>query len=148
MGWFSYNEGPYKDIPDERLDWNQQQQKKWQSNAPFPVDSGGTYPKENKVGIDSALQNSLGLTDIDDLFQMKAPRFYAVFNELADNAYNTWKIVNKNLVNHDKYKELQGKYEELQKRCEYQEALIEKLMNQKTSTQANQIESNNHPLIR
>ena len=135
MGIFRREKGPYENIPDEKLDWNQQQQKKWQSDAPFPVDSGGAYSRKGRECIDGCLHSSLGLHNIDDLFQMKAPRFYKIYTETGQNVVNLCKYVYETLPNNDRYQELQGRYEELEKRCKQQDAIIEKLMAQNEKLQ-------------
>ena len=135
MGIFRREKGPYENIPDEKLDWNQQQQKKWQSDAPFPVDSGGAYSRKGREHIDGCLHQTLGLHDIDDLFQMKAPRFYKIYTDTCGNVFDLCEYVYKNLPSNDKYQELQGRYEELEKRCKQQDAIIEKLMAQNEKLQ-------------
>jgi len=135
VGIFRREKGPYENIPDEKLDWNQQQQKKWQSDAPFPVDSGGAYSRKAREALDGCLHQTLGLHDIDDLFQMKAPRFYKIYTDTCENVANLCKYVYGTLPNNDKYQELQGRYEELEKRCKQQDAIIEKLMAQNEKLQ-------------
>lgn len=135
MGIFRREKGPYENIPDEKLDWNQQQQKKWQSDAPFPVDSGGAYSRKGREHIDGCLHQTLGLHDIDDLFQMKAPRFYKIYTDTCENVFGLCEYVWKNLPNNNKYQELQGRNEELEKRCNQQDAIIEKLMAQNEKLQ-------------
>ena len=135
MGIFRREKGPYEDIPDEKLNWNQQQQKKWQSDAPFPVDSGGAYSRKGREHIDGCLHQTLGLHDIDDLFQMKAPRFYKTINDTWHNGFDLCEYIYKHLPNieaslqnNNQYQELQGRYEELKKRCKRQDAIIDHLM--------------------
>lgn len=135
MGIFRREKGPYDDIPDEKLNWNQQQQKKWQSDAPFYVDSGGYFSRNARECIDGCLHQTLGLHDIDALFQMKAPRFYAVYNQTNDHVYDLCEYIYKHLPNieagiqnNNQYQELQGRYAELKKRCKRQDAVIDHLM--------------------
>ncbi len=135
MGIFRREKGPYENIPDEKLDWNQQQQKKWQSDAPFPVDSGGAYSRKAREALDGCLHQTLGILDIDDLFQMKAPRFYKIYTDTCENVFNLCEYIGKNLPDNNKYQELQGRYEELEKRCNQQDAIIEKLMAQNEKLQ-------------
>lgn len=135
MGIFRREKGPYEDIPDEKLDWNQQQQKKWQSDAPFPVDSGGAYSRKGREHIDGCLHQTLGLHDIDDLFQMKAPRFYKIYTDTCHNVFDIGTYIYENLPDNNKYQELQGRYEELEKRCNQQDLIIEKLMAQNEKLQ-------------
>mgnify|MGYP002626530026 CR=1 FL=1 len=141
MGFFSSGsaEGPYANIPDEQLNFYQRHSKKWQSNAPFPVSSGGEYGVEAKCGIDGRLRNSLGLTNIDDLFEMKAPNLYGCITHTSDNIITLCKYVYEHLPNNNKYQQLHGKYDELQKRCVAQENTIKELMEQnKTLIKQNQ----------
>jgi len=132
MGFFSSGsaEGPYANIPDDQLNFYQRHSKKWQSNAPFPVSSGGEYGVEAKCGVDGRLRNSLGLTNIDDLFEMKAPHLYSIFNVTSANIIELCKYIYQELPNNNKYQQLQGKHDELQKRCVAQENTIKELMEQ------------------
>ena len=143
VGLFRREKGRYEDIPDEKLDWNQRQMKKWQSDAPFPVDSGGAYTRKGRECIDGCLHQSLGLHNVDDLFQLKAPRFYEIYNDTCNNVFDLCEYVYKNLPNNDKYQELKGQYEELKKRCKQQDAIIEKLMAQNEKLQNELIEKVN-----
>ena len=149
MGIFRREKGPYEDIPDEQLNWNQQQQKKWQSDAPFYVDSGGYFSRNARECIDGCLHQTLGLHDIDALFQMKAPRFYKVYNETNTNLYNLCDYIYKHLSNietslqnNNQYQELQGRYEELKKRCKRQNAIINLLMERNEELQNRLLEKN------
>ena len=131
MGFFSSEvKGPYDDIPDEQLNFYQRHIKKWQSKTPFPVSSGFEYGTEAKRGIDARLTNSLGLHDIDDLFEMKAPALHKCFIDTAHNVMALCRYVYDHLPNNNKFQQLQGKYEELQKRCIAQKDTIEKTMEQ------------------
>lgn len=140
MGLFSSEvKGPYDDIPDDQLNFYQRHIKKWQSNEPFPVSSGFQYGNKAKAGIDGRLRNSLGLTDIDDLFEMKAPNLYGCITHTSDNIITLCKYVYEHLPNNNNYQQLQGKYDELQKRCIAQENTIKELMEQnKTLIKQNQ----------
>lgn len=131
MGLFSSEvKGPYDDIPDDQLNFYQRHIKKWQSNEPFPVSSGFQYGIKAKRGIDARLTNSLGLHDIDDLFEMKAPNLYKCFIDTAHNVMTLCRYVYDHLPNNNKYQQLQGKYDELQKRCGAQENTIKEIMEQ------------------
>ena len=131
MGLFSSEvKGPYDDIPDEQLNFYQRHSKKWQSKEPFPVSSGGEYGWQAKCGVDGRLRNSLGLTNIDDLFEMKAPNLYGCITHTSDNIITLCKYTYNHLPNNNKFQQLQGKYEELQKRCTAQETAIKELMEQ------------------
>ena len=131
MGLFSSEvKGPYDDIPDDQLNFYQRHIKKWQSKTPFPVSSGFEYPSKAKQGIDERLTNSLGLHDIDDLFEMKAPALYKCFIDTAHNVMTLCRYVYDHLPNNNKFQQLQGKYDELQKRCVAQETAIKELMKQ------------------
>lgn len=66
---------------------------------------------------------------------MKAPRFYKIYTETGENVANLCEYVYNTLPNNDKYQELQGRYEELEKRCNQQDAIIEKLMAQNEKLQ-------------
>lgn len=65
---------------------------------------------------------------------MKAPNFYKKFNTLTANVHIMGNYllndIDDKLKTNDDYQRLLGKYEELQKRCEEQEALIHKLISQ------------------
>jgi len=131
MGLFSSEvKGPYDDIPDEQLNFYQLHIKKWQSKEPFPVSSGFEYGTKAKQGIDARLTNSLGLHDIDDLFEMKAPALYKCFIDTAHNVMSLCRYVYDHLPNNNEFQQLQGKHEELQKRCTAQETAIKELMEQ------------------
>ena len=143
MGLFRREKGRYEDIPDEKLNWNQRYEKKWQSDAMFPVDSGGAYSRKAREALDGCLHQSLGLSNIDDIFQLKAPRFFKAYNDTCINVFDLCEYVYKNLPNNDKYQELQGRYEELKKRCKQQDAIIEKLMAQNEKLQNELIEKVN-----
>ena len=131
MGLFSSEvKGPYDDIPDEQLNFYQRHSKKWQSKEPFPVSSGGEYGWQAKCGVDGRLRNSLGLTNIDDLFEMKAPNLYGCITHTSDNIITLCKYIYNHLPNNNKFQQLQGKYEELQKRCIAQENTIKEIMEQ------------------
>ena len=130
MGLFGEFKGKYADIPDEQLNFYQRHIKRWQSKAPFPVSSGGGYGWDAKCGIDGRLTNSLGLADIDDLFEMKAPFLYGAIK-------NTYEVVSKALPENNKLQKVLGKYEQLQvqfqelkKRCISQKNIIESTMEQ------------------
>ncbi|MGP1585774.1 MAG: hypothetical protein ACTTH3_04565 [Schwartzia sp. (in: firmicutes)] len=149
MGIFRREKGPYEDIPDEKLNWNQQQQKKWQSDAPFYVDSGGYFSRNARECIDGCLHQTLGLHDIDALFQMKAPRFYKVYNDtgqnimtLCDYIYKHLPNIETGIQNNNQYQELQGRYEELKKRCKRQNAIINLLMERNEELQNRLLEKN------
>lgn len=141
MGIFEREKGAYADIPDERLDWNQRHQKKWESMNPFDTASGKRYDKGCKQQIDGCLQHTLGMHDIDDLFEMKAPRFYAAFRDTVQNAYDASRYLYHELPNqladNNRYQQLQGKYDELKQQCGQKDVMIEKLMaqNEKLQTQ-------------
>ena len=131
MGLFSSKfKGPYDDIPDEQLNFYQRHIKKWQSKEPFPVSSGFEYGTKAKQGIDARLTNSLGLYDLDDLFEMKAPYLYKLFIDIGRNVHTLCKYVYEHLPNNNKYQQLQGKYDELQKRCTAQENTIKEITEQ------------------
>ena len=137
MGFFGEFKGKYEDIPDEQLNFYQRHIKRWQSNVPFPVSSGFTYGIKAKQGIDGRLTNSLGLADIDDLFEMKAPFLYGAIKNTNDTVYNLYEFVNKSLPENNKLQKIQGKYEqlekqfqELKKRCISQKKIIESTMEQ------------------
>ena len=149
MGIFRREKGPYEDVPDEKLNWNQQQQKKWQSDAPFYVDSGGYFSRNARECIDGCLHQTLGLHDIDALFQMKAPRFYKVYNAtgqnimtLCDYIYKHLPNIEAGIQNNNQYQELQGRYEELKQRCKRQDAIINLLMERNKELQNLLLEKN------
>ena len=48
MGFWGSDKRVYEDIPDEQLDWNQRQYKKWRSRDPFHTDAGSTYLDDGK----------------------------------------------------------------------------------------------------
>ena len=143
MGFWGYNNGIYENVPNEQLDFNQRHIKKWQSDIPFSVSSGGSYSREARSGIDGRLRNSLGLTDIDDLLEMKAPRLFKLYTDTSNNVINLCEYTYKNLSSNNKFQQLLGKYEELQERCRHQEAMIEKLMAQNEQLQAQLLEKAN-----
>ena len=122
--------GRYDNVPDDQLNFYQRHIKKWQSKEPFHVSSGFFYDTEAKRGIDARLTNSLGLFDLDDLFEMKAPNLYGCITHTSDNILRLSDYIGKNLPNNNKYQQLQGKYDELQKRCAAQETAIKELMEQ------------------
>lgn len=131
MGLFSSEvKGPYDDIPDDQLNFYQRHSKKWQSKEPFPVSSGGEYGWQAKCGVDGRLRNSLGLTNIDDLFEMKAPNLFKCFIDTAHNVMSLCRYVYDHLPNNNKFQQMQGKCDELQKRCIAQKETIEKTMEQ------------------
>ena len=117
--------------------------KKWESDAPFPVATGWTYGRDAREFIDGCLHRSLGLHNIDDLFELKASRFYKAINDIWSNSFNLCGYVYENLPNNNQYQQLQGKYEELEKRCEKQDATIEKLMEQNEKLQNQLLEKVN-----
>ena len=143
MGFWGSDKRVYEDIPDEQLDWNQRQYKKWRSRDPFHTDAGSTYLDDGKRIIDARLNASLGLNDIDDLFQMKAPRFYNIYTRGIEKLNNLCNYVADNLPANNTLQQLQGKYDELQKRCEDQKAMIEKLMAQNEKLQNQLLEKVN-----
>ncbi len=143
MGWFSKDKKPYKDIPDEKLDFNQQQEKKWSSNMPFYVASGGYYTPEARAGLANRLMHSFGTHKLDDVIEMRAPRFYHSFHATGTNIENLCKYVYENLEDNINLQQLQGKYDELQKRCEDQKVMIEKLMAQNEKLQNQLLERSN-----
>ena len=58
---------------------------KWTDRGPFYVEKGWSYSEACKQQIDGRLMRSLGLDDIDDLFEMKAPVFHQQIKTLAHN---------------------------------------------------------------
>ena len=138
MGLFKREKRVYEDIPDDQLDWNQRALKKYMSPEPFYVDSGKAYNLKHREQINVNLHQNLGLSDLDDLLQMKAPRFYDIYTQGIKNLNNLCDYVGTNLPANNKLQQLKGQYDELQKRCEYQETLIKQLMEQNEKLQ-NQI---------
>lgn len=63
----------------------QQRKSKWTDRGPFHVEGGWSYSEACKQQIDGRLMRSLGLDDIDDLFEMKAPVFHQQIKTLAHN---------------------------------------------------------------
>lgn len=63
----------------------QQRKSKWNDRGPFYVERGGYYDEGCKQQIDGRLMKSLGLDNIDDLFEMKAPNFDERIKTLGHN---------------------------------------------------------------
>ena len=143
MGFWGSDKRLYEDIPDERLDWNQRQLKKWRSRDPITTHSGLTYPDEGRRIADSRLNASLGFNNIDDLFELKAPRFFATYCGIDKNVYDLCKYVQKNIPENNQLQELKGENRQLKKQCEDQKAMIEKLMAQNEKLQNQLLERSN-----
>lgn len=58
------------------MDQQQPIKSRWTDRGPFFVESGGSYSIDCKQQIDGRMMRSLGLDNIDDLLEMKAPNFY------------------------------------------------------------------------
>lgn len=135
MGLFGRSKGKYEDIPDEQLDWNQRALKKYSSPEPFYVDSGKAYNLKHREQINVNLHQNLGLSDLDDLFQMKAPRFYDIYTQGIKNLNSLCDYVAENLPANNKLQQLQGENNQLKKQCADQKAMIDKLMAQNEKLQ-------------
>ncbi len=138
MGFWGSDKRVFEDVPDEQLNWNQKKFKQWRSRDPIHTKSGLVYEDDGRRIIDARLNASLGLNNIDDLLEMKAPRFFYTIERIWQDEYDLAKYIVENLPNNNQYQQLQGKYDELQKKCEEQKAMIEKLMAQNEKLQ-NQI---------
>lgn len=73
----------------EKTEQQQQQPRKskWTDRGPFYVESGASYSEACKQQIDGRLMKSLGLDDLDDLFEMKAPVFDKRIKTLGHNVH-------------------------------------------------------------
>ena len=143
MGFLGFGEKKEKkrtiwDIPDEELSIAHRHWKKWNNGQPFIVKDGTKYDQEHKGIIDHQLYSNLGCSSLDDLLEMKAPTFFYSF-------YDLYNYVKNNVKSNNQYQQLLGQYEEIQKRCEQQEAMIEKLMAQNEKLQNQLIEKVNTP---
>ncbi len=68
------------------MDQQQPRKSKWRDKGPFYVDGGSRYYDEGcKQQIDGRMMKSLGLDNIDDLFEMKAPNFDQRIKTLGHN---------------------------------------------------------------
>lgn len=67
------------------MEQQQPRKSKWTDKGPFHVEGGWSYNEACKQQIDGRLMKSLGLDDIDDLFEMKAPVFYQRIKTLGHN---------------------------------------------------------------
>ncbi len=126
MGLFgnSYR-GIYADIPDDQLDPYELHIKKWQSDKPFDVSTGGYYNTACKQQIDGRLMKNLGLTSIDDLFEMKAPLFHRRIRTLAKNVVAIGDYVQGIEESQDK---ILNHLKKIEEQIQAQQALIEKLV--------------------
>lgn len=104
-------------------------------NKDFFPSSGGRYTSKQKAAIAGCLYDSLGCAQLDDLLEMHAPDTFQKLDVMAKNIYATCKYLDENLKPNNMMQQLQGQNEELQKRCEYQEALIRQLMEQNKALQ-------------
>lgn len=143
MGLFGRSKGKLEDIPDEQLTWNQRQSKKYNSPETFWCDSDYGYNEKHRDVICACLSQSLGCNNLDDLIQMRAPRFHHAYTTNSETLYDVAKYIYDNLPNNNQYQQLQGKYDELQQRCEKQDEIIEKLMTQNEKLQNQLIEKAN-----
>ncbi len=68
------------------MDQQQPRKSKWRDKGPFYVDGGSRYYDEGcKQQIDGRMMKSLGLDNIDDLLEMKAPNFDQRIKTLGGN---------------------------------------------------------------
>ena len=117
--------------PQQELTFPQKVYRIWHSNQNYVTKGGYEYDWQLKKQMDGRLFSNLGTSNLDDLLEIKAPNFYNSFYTICDwivNMGRNVKFIKKNMQSNNDYQTLLGKYEELKKHCEKQDALIQKFM--------------------
>lgn len=117
--------------PQQQETLVQRVQRIWHSNQNYVTKAGFEFDWQLKKQMDTRLFNNLGTTNIDSLLEIKAPIFFESFYNLCEwivNMGRNVRFIKKNMQSNNDYQQLLGKYEELQKHCEKQDALIQKFM--------------------
>ena len=113
------------DIPDEQLNVFQRHWKRWKGQDIFVTESGSSYNRTHKAQMDSRMYTNLGCSSLDDLLEMKAPKFFLYFYELCSNVHWLCKQIQKQQKNETSYEDLLAENKALKQRCKELEALIE-----------------------
>ena len=114
--------------PQQELTFPQKVHRIWHSNQNYVTAGGYEYDWQLKKQMDTRLFNNLGTSNLDDLMEIKAPHFYEFFYDMYERVFKIYKYLRNNVKSNNDYQQLLGKYEELQKRCDQQEALIRDFM--------------------
>ena len=112
----------------QELTFPQKVHRIWHSDRNYVTAGGYEYDWQLKKQMDGRLFSNLGTSNLDDLMEIKAPHFYEFFYNMCERTHKIYKYLRNNIKSNNDYQQLLGKYEELQKHCEKQDALIQKLM--------------------
>lgn len=134
--------------PDDQLAWNQRHWKRWHSQQPFITENGTVYNVTHKNYIDENLYTHFSCSDLDDLMEMKAPKFWHYFYKLYEKVKNLSKFLKTNIKTNNDYQQLQGRYEELKKRCEQQEAIIREFISKQADRNQPEPPQNHSSFVR
>lgn len=100
----------------------------WHSNQNYVTELGYEYDWQHKKQLDESLYTHLGCSNMDDLMEIKAPRFHYSFYTICKIIEKMYKYIKNNIKSNNDYQKNLGENEALKKQCEQQEALIREFM--------------------